>query len=596
MTRNPLRLLLAMVLAALCAFAVACGGDDESAGSEDAGQTAQQDGASNGQGGQRGGRLTELSASDVDYVDPGRTYYQPGLQLAAATGRPLYNFRPGEDNPVADLAEGQPQISDDAKTVTVRIRKGVRFAPPVNREVTAEDVKYAMERGFTENVGNQYTFYFEQLVGAPEEPTKRVEDIEGIEVTDPHTIVFRLQQAAAAPFAAALTLPLTAPVPEEYARRFDRKNPSTYNENVVSSGPYMIRNNAQGELVGYRPGRQYELVRNPNWQAKTDFRPAYLDEILVRTNASDANVAGRQVLQGQGLTLAAQPPAPILARVVRNRQQREANLTQVPGGGVRYFSMNTRLKPFDDINVRKAVIAGFDRTAARLARGGEFVGPIAQHFIPVGMPGFEESGGEAGFKEFDWMQNPKGNLQLAQDYMRKAGYESGRYDGNEEILIVTANADPGRAQAQVAQAQLEKLGFKVRLRQVPQDAVYTEWCQRPDRDVHMCGSAGWFKDFNDPQSMLEPLFKGSSINQSGGNNNLSELDVPEIDRAMDAAVSTTGEERNKAWAEINRLVVAQAPNVPFVWDAESRVHSSDVVGVQNAYWGGFDYSFTSLKR
>ena len=81
--------------------------------------------------------------------------------------------------------------------------------------------------------------------------------------------------------------------------------------------------------------------------------------------------------------------------------------------------------------------------------------------------------------------------------------------------MVGANVDPGKAQAEVAKAQLEKLGFKVRLRLVPQDAVYTEWCQVPAKKVAMCGGAGWFKDFNDPQSMLEPAFKGSNYLQGG---------------------------------------------------------------------------------
>ena len=94
--------------------------------------------------------------------------------------------------------------------------------------------------------------------------------------------------------------------------------------------------------------------------------------------------------------------------------------------------------------------------------------------------------------------------------MKAAGYSSGKYDGSDELLMVGANVDPGKAQAEVAKAQLEKLGFKVRLRTVPQDAVYTEWCQQPAKKVAVCGTAGWFKDFNDPQSMLEPTFKGSN--------------------------------------------------------------------------------------
>ena len=48
-----------------------------------------------------------------------------------------------------------------------------------------------------------------------------------------------------------------------------------------------------------------------------------------------------------------------------------------PSGGTRYIALNTTIQPFDNINVRKAVIAASDRNALRLTRGGAIVGDIA---------------------------------------------------------------------------------------------------------------------------------------------------------------------------------------------------------------------------
>ena len=175
-------------------------------------------------------------------------------------------------------------------------------------------------------------------------------------------------------------------------------------------------------------------------------------------------------------------------------------------------------------------------------------------------------------------------MAVAEKYMKAAGYSSGKYDGSDELLMVTANVDPGKAQAEVAKAQLEKLGFKVRLRTVPQDAVYTEWCQQPKKKVAVCGSAGWFKDFNDPQSMLEPTFKGSNFSPDGGNNNLAQLKDPKIDKAMDDAAVLKGEERYQAWGEIDKMITAQAPAVPFIWDNTNLIHSKNVNAVGNAYY------------
>ena len=70
-----------------------------------------------------------------------------------------------------------------------------------------------------------------------------------------------------------MSLPISAPVPEEYAKEFDAENPSTYGDNVVFSGPYMVENNAEGELTGYTSGREIQMVRNPNWDADSISSP-----------------------------------------------------------------------------------------------------------------------------------------------------------------------------------------------------------------------------------------------------------------------------------------------------------------------------------
>ena len=162
--------------------------------------------------------------------------------------------------------------------------------------------------------------------------------------------------------------------------------------------------------------------------------------------------------------------------------------------------------------------------------------------------------------------------------------------------MVGANVDPGKAQAEVAKAQLEKLGFKVRLRTVPQDAVYTEWCQQPAKKVAVCGTAGWFKDFNDPQSMLEPTFKGSNYHQGRRQQQPgASSDDPKIDKAMDDAALLEGEERYQAWGEIDKMITEQAPAVPFIWDNTNLIHAKNVNAVGNAYMNSFDFTFTSIK-
>jgi peptide/nickel transport system substrate-binding protein len=48
-----------------------------------------------------------------------------------------------------------PFVTNGGTTITVHLKHGVRFSPPVNSESPA-DVKYAIERGFATSVSNGY--------------------------------------------------------------------------------------------------------------------------------------------------------------------------------------------------------------------------------------------------------------------------------------------------------------------------------------------------------------------------------------------------------------------------------------------------------
>jgi peptide/nickel transport system substrate-binding protein len=540
----------------------------------------------------RGGTLTMLAASDVDFLDTGRTYFSDGVMVALATQRPLYRYAPGDlSKPLPDMAAAAPEVSPDGRTVTVHIMRGVRFSPPVNREVTSHDVAYAFARMFSANVAAPYASYFRALDGAPATPTRGVRPVSGISTPDAHTIVFKLNSDTAPTFVGALVLPTTAPVPADYAGPFDAKSPSTYNTHVVATGPYMVRNDASGKLVGYRPGKLIELVRNPRWSRATDSRPALLDGIRIRTNASDTTIAARQVLAGSHLALDAVPPPTILKRVAGDHTRS----ARVAEGGYRFLPLNATLAPFDRPDVRRAVLAVFDREAVRTARGGASTGPLATHFLPPGLPGFEQGGGMAGTGA-DFLAHPAGDPALAAQYMKKAGFPSGKYTGDQTFLLVSGNSDGDRGIAEVVQAQLAKLGFKTKLRFVPTDALFTDWCSVPGKGALTCASSiAWLKDFPDPEPMLRPVFDGEAIVKPSNNMNFSQLDDPKINAAMAAATTTKGAARAKAWGAIDRMIVADAAAIPLQWDVATLIRSKDVAGVPNAYFISWDLSYTGLK-
>jgi peptide/nickel transport system substrate-binding protein len=495
---------------------------------------------------------------------------------------------------VPDLAASDPEIASDGRTVTVKLRKGVMFSDPVDREVTSADVKYAIERAFMSSVSNGYVFtYFSDLEGAPSEPGA-YKEIPGIETPDDSTIVFKLTKGTGAALAGALAMPISIPVPKEFAQRYDKTAPSTYGEqHAVFTGPYKVESDAQGKLTGFQPQQRISMVRNPQYSDVGDFRPAFLDAIEFQSGNEDTGIATRRILSGESMASGEiEPPANQLERLL---QSNKPELSVVPGGGWRAISLDTARPPFDDLDVRKAVIAGFDRNAARQQRGGEALGPVAQHWIPPGMAGFEESKGPQGWPEFDWMRKPAGDRALAAEYFRKAGFASGRYEGSETLLLVSDNAEPDKSIAQITERQLNEMGFKTKLRLVTRDTMLTRFCQVPDSDVNVCPSYGCAQDFFDPQTVLDPTFNGKNI-LDVSNTNWSELNDPGVNAAIEKAKATVEPDaRAQAWAEVNKEIVALAPAIPYMWDYQSVVASPNVRGVQNGYSTTWDWSFTSLR-
>jgi peptide/nickel transport system substrate-binding protein len=581
------RVVPALAAALALALVVGCGGDDDSEEPAEQGGQPQQEA-------KQGGDLTVMYAADVDKIDPGQTYYQYGMNVAYATQRPLYSYKPDDaSNLEPDLAESAPEISQDGTTVTVKIRTGVKFSPPVNREVTSADVKYGLERGFKPEVAGPYVgVYLGSLKGLKAFQDGKADEIAGIKTPDDQTIVLELDAPRGAIVAAALSMPASAPVPKEYAQKFDRRQPTAYGENQVATGPYMVENDESGKITGYTPGSEIRLVRNPNWEASTDYKPAYLDSITIK-EGNDPDVASRQILEGDSMVSGDfQLPAPIL-RSVSQGDQKDLMELSPPTGRFRYIAVRTDRPPFDDVNVRKALNAGFDKEALRQAFGGPITGDIPTHYIPPGQPGFEEAGGEKGTGA-DFMAQPSGNLELAKEYMRKAGYESGMYDG-PQLSGVSDNATQQKNVTQVAVEQFKQLGFDVKMNYVVRDSMYTKFCQVPGNQPDVCPSVGWLKDFADPETLLNPVFNGKNILEEA-NSNFALLDDPAINKQMDEAeVVNDPAERNKAWGEVDKAVTEAAAAIPWLWDTQAMLRSSNVNAVVGRNLATWDLAFTSIK-
>ncbi|HUA11467.1 MAG TPA: ABC transporter substrate-binding protein [Solirubrobacteraceae bacterium] len=541
----------------------------------------------------KGGTLDVLQENDFEHLDPGISYYSVDYSVVFATQRPLYSNKP---NSIAlpatpDVAEGQPEITEGGKEVTVHIKHGIRFSPPVNSEVTSEDVAYAIERGANPNVANPYFHaYFEAVEGAP---SANGGPISGITTPNKYTIVFKLTEPDGQIVADALVLPLSAPVPKSYAEKFDKNKPSNYVDYEVATGPYMLKNNAEGKVlgIGYTPGKEAVLVRNPNWSASTDYRPACLNEVVIKIGGT-GTVLAEETLKGTNVVDSEGTPAPTLKLAY---EKYKSQLEISPGAGMHYIGVNNAVGPFRNEDLRKAFYAALNRKAMNKLSGGELVTTTATHFIYPTIPGFEQAGGVAGPK-VDFNEHAEGDMAVATEYIKKAGYPSGKYTGGTTVSIVAASGPPAKERAELVNETLKNLGFKTKLSLEETATMYAKYCNVPKEEITICPSVGWIADFGDAQTVLNITFNGKYIN-STGNVNWSQANNATINKHMNEAVKVVGAEaRAKAWGATDREVVEHALAVPVDWDKMAWLEGTEVEGVGQLWnTGQWDYSFTSLK-
>ena len=175
--------------------------------------------------------------------------------------------------PVPDLATAIPKPTNGGKTWTFRLKSGIRFGPPVNREITSSDIKYALERLADPKNGGQYAFYFNVIKGFEAVGKGEAQSVSGITTPNAKTIVFNLTKPTG-DFPKRLGMPAAGPIPHEVADCFKGK-PGEYGRFVISSGPYMIEGSqnldikscdAMKPISGYDGKTSLVLVRNPELQ------------------------------------------------------------------------------------------------------------------------------------------------------------------------------------------------------------------------------------------------------------------------------------------------------------------------------------------
>jgi peptide/nickel transport system substrate-binding protein len=162
--------------------------------------------------------------------------------------------------------------------------------------------------------------------------------------------------------------------------------------------------------------------------------------------------------------------------------------------------------------------------------------------------------------------------------------------------VVGTNGEPYASVAEIVNQALLDLGFKTTFALFDQSAMFSRFCEIPAREIDVCPSVGWTRDFADPQTVLDPTFAGYNIGATG-TSNFGQVDDPRIDAAMRVAERLVDPAaRARSWARIDRMLVGIAAAIPWEFIKNPVIESRDVRGINDLWNAGYwDYSYTSLK-
>jgi YVTN family beta-propeller protein len=511
--------------------------------------------------GHRGGTLSVLTTSrDLLHVDPARTFTPEEQQVVALTNDGLTGFRRVGGHAgtklAPDLAVSLPAPTYGGRAYTFRLRPGIRYS--TGALVRPEDFRRAIERSL---VLSPARAYYGAIIGARRclAAPKRPCDLSSGIVTEPgsNTVTFRLT-APDPDFLYELALPAAFAVPA--------RTPLHPRGFVPATGPY--------EVASFDPKRAIRLVRNPSFREWSQAaQPSGFPDAIVERFGGSAAARVAAVLHGSAdlaTNLVTLSPAALASVRTRHASRLEAN----PWNVTWFLGLDTRVAPFDDIRVRRALNFAVDRRRlSDLALGPGF-GRVTCQVLPPSFDGYQ--------RYCPYTTRPSANgvwsgtdLKRARELVRASG------TAGEAVTVWIAKPIPiGRAGGAYVVSVLDSLGYKARLRIVA-DPVSER------NKLHLqLGFWGWSADFPLPASFIATAL---ACDVSFRNGNTAEFCNRTIDREIARAESlraTDPDQASRLWAEIDRDVTDEAPWVAYANGVKLEVKSARVGNYQYSPQGG----------
>ncbi len=497
-----------------------------------------------GQGGR--GTMIVTFKDDISTLDPAIGYDWQNWSIIKSIADGLMDYEPGTTNLVPHLAE-KYAISSDGKTYTFTLRRGVRFHN--GREVTASDVRYTLERVLNPKTQSPGAGFYTGIAGSKAFSDGKAKALSGVKVLSRYTVSVTLDKPNAA-FLHTMALNFAHVVPKEAVE----KAGADFGHKPVGTGAFMVK-----EWV---LGQRLVLVRNPSYFIKG--RP-YLNQITFQVGA-EPNVAflklqrGEVDILGDGI-----PPADFL------KVMADAKLNKLVAVGDQlqtgYVTINTQVKPYTDVRVRRALNMAIDKT--RIVRIINNRAVPATQVLPPLMPGYDKE-----YKGYPF--NPAQAKQL----LSEAGYPNGF-----STVLYANNTDPNPRIAQAIQQDLAAIGVTAELKTQAQSTVIEAGGTKGQAPLIWSGGMAWIADYPDPNDYYWPILACASL--APGTWNWAWYCNQDVEKMVEAADAMVRPDQASARAaqfrQIYRTIMDDAPWIPIFHEKRYTMHSARLGGLPSLF-------------
>jgi peptide/nickel transport system substrate-binding protein len=510
----------------------------------------------------KGGTVTIQAQGDFEHIDPARNYVGGTLDFYRLFIRTLTQYRTvnGKTEIVPDVAADLGTTPDNGKTWTFKLRTNLKYED--GSKITCADMEYGIKRSYNDDI----------LDGGPSYAKEFIENDYGYKgpYTTPNT---ELSGVACNAKGDEITFFLQVPVPYfPYVTTFGAFSPipkakdtkQNYDLKPLSSGPYKVDS--------YDRGKQLTLVRNAQWDAKTDpIRWNYPDKYIVKMGA-DQNVIEQSLIADSG---EAKTSVSFDTNIVTNlskvlgKSAYKSRLFSFQSAYNRYYTIN--VDTVKDLNVRKAIQCAFDFKSILLAAGGTTAGSYAQSTIAKIY--------KAAYRDFtvcerDITKKPEAQIAKAKEYLAKAT--------NKKTTLRLAYRDRGLEPIRAAalQQSLTAAGFTVIMDKFPAAGFYTAVGKRGSNEPDIIQTS-WAPDWGAASGIAYALFDGRTMSATDAKYNYSRGNFPDIQALFKKADVAAPAAQEKILGDIEqKLIQDKAAHVSVYFETSHMMAGSKIGGLQ----------------